>query len=121
MALDVQGRVSDTIYVRTSSLRSAAGRHPIPMHPDLQRVLEKLALTTQPVGPVIRSYRHGQLQANSVVNWFVALFQELDFEGCSNNSGRRSFITVAGRNIHRSGCSLRDVQLARRAPIYEKN
>jgi integrase/recombinase XerD len=42
----------------------------------------------------------------------VALFEELGFEGvCSSLSGRRSFITVAARNIHRSGCSLWDVQL----------
>src|SRR5271168_4084702 len=48
--------------------------------------------------------------ASSVVNWFVALFKALGFEGCSSHSGRRSFITVAARNIHRSGCSLRDVR-----------
>jgi len=60
---------------------------------------------------VIRSYRGSHLKANSIVNWFVARYQELGFEGCSSHSGRRSFITVAARNIHRSGCSLRDVQL----------
>ena len=80
-------------------------------HPDLRRALEKLALTVEPVGPVIRSYRGSHLKANSVVNWFVALFKELGYEGCSSHSGRRSFITIAARNIHRSGCSLRDVQL----------
>ena len=53
------------------------------MHPDLRRALEKLALTVEPVGPVLRSYRGGHLKANSVVNWFVALFQELGYEGCS--------------------------------------
>jgi integrase len=52
-----------------------------------------------------------RLTANSVVNWFVARVKELGFEGCSSHSGRRSFITLAARNIHRSGCSLRDVQL----------
>jgi hypothetical protein len=31
------------------------------------------------------------LKANSVVNWFVALFLELGYEGCSSHSGRRSF------------------------------
>jgi integrase/recombinase XerD len=81
------------------------------MHPDLRRVLQRLARTTEPVGPLIRSYRGSHLKANSIVNWFVALFKELGFEGCSSHSGRRSFITVAARNIHRSGCSLHDVQL----------
>jgi integrase len=52
---------------------------------------------------VIRSYRSSHQRASSVVNWFAALFRELGYEGCSSHSGRRSFITVAARNIHRSG------------------
>jgi integrase/recombinase XerD len=110
MVLDARGRVSDTIHVRDLIAKKHRGRR-IPMHPDLRRALEKLASTVAPVGPVIRSYRGGHLKANSVVNWYVALFRELGFEGCSSHSGRRSFMTVAARNIHRSGCSLRDVQL----------
>jgi hypothetical protein len=99
-----------TIHVRDVIAKKRGGRR-IPMHPDLRRALEKLALTVEPVGPVIRSYRGSHLKANSVVNWFVALFKELGYEGCSSHSGRRSFITMAARNVHRSGCSLRDVQL----------
>src|SRR5208283_4652067 len=57
--------------------------------------LERLARATEPVGPVIRSYRGSHFKANSVVNWFVVLFKELGFEGCSSHSGRRSFITLA--------------------------
>ncbi len=110
MVLDAQGRVSGTIHVRDVIAKKRGGRR-IPMHPDLRRALEKLALTVEPDGPVIRSYRGSHLKANSIVNWFVALFKELGYEGCSSHSGRRSFITVAARNIHRSGCSLRDVQL----------
>ena len=45
---------------------------------------------------MIRSYRGSHLRANSVVNWFVALFQELGYEGCSSHSGRRSFINDGG-------------------------
>ena len=108
MVLDAQGRVSGTIHVRDVIAKKRGGRR-IPMHPDLRRALERLALTTEPIGPVIRSYRGSHLKANSIVNWFVALFQELGYEGCSSHSGRRSFITMAARNIHRSGCSLRDV------------
>jgi len=110
MVLDAQGKVSGTIHVRDIIAKKRGGRR-IPMHPELRRALEKLALDAELDGPVIRSYRGGHLQANSVVNWFVALFKELGFEGCSSHSGRRSFITVAARNVHRSGCSLRDVQL----------
>jgi len=51
------------------------------------------------------------MQPNSIVNWFVSLFDELGITGCSSHSGRRSFITVAARNVHKAGCSLRDVQL----------
>jgi integrase/recombinase XerD len=51
------------------------------------------------------------LRPTSVVNRFAALFKELGFEGCSSHSGRRTFITAAARNVHRTGCSLRDVQL----------
>jgi len=110
MVLDPQGRVSGTINVRDVIAKKRGGRR-IPMHPDLRRALDKLMVAEEPVGPVIRSYRGGHLKANSVVNWFVALFTALGFEGCSSHSGRRSFITVAARNVHRSGCSLRDVQL----------
>jgi integrase/recombinase XerD len=110
MVLDAQGRVSGTLNVRDIIAKKRGGRR-IPMHPDLRGALERLARDTEPVGPVIRSYRGSHLRASSVVNWFAALFRELGFEGCSSHSGRRSFITVAARNIHRSGCSLRDVQL----------
>ena len=110
MVLDAQGKVSGSIHVRNIIAKKRGGRR-IPMHPDLRRALEKLAVAEGAEGPVIRSYRGGHLKANSVINWFVALFKELGFEGCSSHSGRRSFITVAARNVHRSGCSLRDVQL----------
>ena len=51
------------------------------------------------------------MRANSIVNWFVAMFAELGIDGCSSHSGRRTFITTAAKNVHRAGGSLRDVQL----------
>ena len=73
------------------------------MRPDLRRALEKLALTVEPVGPLIRSYRGGRLTANSVVNWLVARF-----EGCSSHSGRRSFITLAAATfiVRAAACAM---------------
>jgi integrase len=51
------------------------------------------------------------MRANSIVNWFVAMFAELGIDGCSSHSGRRTFITSAAKNVYRGGGSLRDVQL----------
>jgi integrase len=60
MVLDAQGRVSGTIHVLDRIAKKRGGRR-IPMHPDLRRALERLARTTEPVGPVIRSYRGSHL------------------------------------------------------------
>ena len=65
MVLDAQGRVSGTIHVRDVIAKKRGGRR-IPMHPDLRRALERLARTSEPVGPVIRSYRGSHLKANSI-------------------------------------------------------
>jgi integrase len=110
MALDARGKVADILAIRDAIAKKRGGQH-IPVHPDLRRALRSLLRISEPSGPVIRSARGGNLRPTSVVNWFAALFRELGFEGCSSHSGRRTFITAAARNIHRSGCSLRDVQL----------
>jgi integrase len=110
MVLDARGKVADSLAVQDSIAKKRGGRR-IPTHPDLYRALRSLLSVSQPSGPVIRSARGGCLRPTSVVNWFAALFSELGFEGCSSHAGRRTFITAAARNLRRSGCSLRDVQL----------
>jgi len=47
----------------------------------------------------------------SIVIWFERAYQALGFDGCSSHSGRRTFITRAARLVHKTGGSLRDVQL----------
>ena len=109
--LDARGRVGDTMVVTDSIAKKGAGRL-VPLHPELRQALEQLwRVTPLADGPVVRSSRGGAMQPNSIVNWFIALFAELEIEGCSSHSGRRTFITQAARNVHRVGCSLRDVQL----------
>ncbi|HEY1863000.1 MAG TPA: site-specific integrase [Roseiarcus sp.] len=110
MTLDARGKIADHLAIRDTIAKKHGGRR-IPMHPDLRRALQRLLRMEKPLGPVIRSGRGGHLRPTSVVNWFAALFRELGFVGCSSHSGRRTFITTAARNIHRSRCSLRDVQL----------
>jgi integrase len=110
MALDARGKIADGLTVRDAIAKKRSGRR-IPMHPELRRALGRLLREGGPPGPVIRSARGGAMRASSIVNWFASLYAELGFEGCSSHSGRRTFITGAARNIHRTGCSLRDVQL----------
>ena len=110
MVLDARACIGDTIAIRDGIAKKQSGRK-IPMHAALRAALRTLSRTGGTSGPVIRSARGGAMRANSIVNWFVALFAELGIEGCSSHSGRRTFITTAARRAHRAGCSLRDVQL----------
>jgi integrase len=110
MVVDARGKVADVLTLRDAIAKKRSGRR-VPMHPDLRRALQALLLVGEPSGPVIRSAKGGHLRPTSVVNWFAAMFAELGYEGCSSHSGRRTFITGAARNIHKTGCSLRDVQI----------
>jgi integrase len=110
MVLDARGKVGETIAIRDAIAKKRSGRQ-VPLHADLRRALQALLREGAPAGPVIRSARGGSMRPSSIVNWFAFLFAALNFEGCSSHSGRRTFITTAARNIHRTGCSLRDVQL----------
>jgi integrase len=110
MVLDSRGRIADMIAVH-DAIAKKRGDRLIPLHPELWEALRALSRRDPSRGPVVRSARGGAMRANSIVNWFVTLFTALAIDGCSSHSGRRSFITAAARNVHRAGCSLRDVQL----------
>ena len=110
MVLDGVGRLGDVMAIPDRIAKKRGGRL-IPMHPQLRHALADLQRVSGDRGPVVRSARGGGMRANSIVNWFVVLFAELGIEGCSSHSGRRTFITTAALNVHRAGCSLRDVQL----------
>ncbi|MFN6951198.1 MAG: tyrosine-type recombinase/integrase [Albidovulum sp.] len=115
MVLNDRGRVGDVIAIRSSIAKKGSGRR-VPIHPELRVALIALRRSNVrsdllPDRPIIVSARGGAMRANSIVNWFVALYAELGLEGCSSHSGRRTFITNAARQAHRAGASLRDVQL----------
>lgn len=110
MVLDASGRIGSSIAIPDTIAKMGGGRR-IPTHPDLRKALVRLAPPASRVGPLVTSAKGGHLNPSSIVNWFRALFAEIGAEGCSSHSGRRTFITNAARNAHRSGATLRDVQL----------
>jgi integrase/recombinase XerD len=110
MAMTDSGKIGDVIDIRDTIAKRGSGRR-IPIHPDLQRALTALWQVRRSDEYVAASNRGGPLRANSIVNWFVAIFIELGIEGCSSHSGRRTFITAAAKNVYRAGGSLRDVQV----------
>ncbi len=108
MVCDARGRVGRVIELWDQSAKNRKGRI-IPMHPAIRIGLTELGRGGR-CGPVIRSVRGGALRADSIVNWFAALFRQAGLHGCSSHSGRRTFITKAARAVGRTGASLRDVQ-----------
>jgi integrase len=110
MVMTDNGDINDTIDIRSAIAKKGSGRR-IPMHPTLQRALHLLWRDRASDVHIVASNRGGPMRPNSIVNWFVTMFHELDLEGCSSHSGRRTFITAAAKNVYRAGGSLRDVQL----------
>lgn len=110
MVQDARGRVAHALELPDKAAKRRSGRR-IPLHPQLRDALARLQRTAGGNGPVVRSARGGHMRPNSIVNWFVTLYRQLGLAGCSSHSGRRTFITQAARLVHRTGGSLRDVQL----------
>ena len=114
MVLDARRQLSGLIELQDRAAKRGSGRI-IPVHPQLHAALatwrrEILRSSGDLVGPVILSERGGPMGANSIVNWFAALFRRLGLDGCSSHSGRRTFVTKAARMVYKAGGSLRDVQ-----------
>ena len=110
MIVDPTGRIGGTIELRDSAAKMGSGRS-IPIHPDLKDALVAWARRSGTDGFVACSERGGPMTPQSIVVWFNRMFQAIDLKGCSSHSGRRTFITRAARLVHKTGGSLRDVQL----------
>jgi integrase len=116
MVTTPKGDIGQTLDIHSSIAKKGSGRR-LPLHPDLRETLLALKQTSlrafdfAPDKPIIQSHRGAKMRANSIVNWFISLYRDLELVGCSSHSGRRTFITQAARNAHKAGASLRDVQL----------
>ena len=110
MVLTADGAVGDAIYLEDKIAKKKSGRT-IPIHPALRIALVRLLRTEHGEGTVVRSERNQPMTPMSIVNWFALAYRTIGLVGCSSHSGRRSFITRAARIVHKTGGSLRDVQL----------
>jgi hypothetical protein len=77
MVLGARGQVGAFVAVRNAIAKSHSGRR-IPLHGDLRRALVRLKGRRTPSGPVICSARGSAMRPNSIVNWFIALFEALE-------------------------------------------
>ena len=85
MVMTDNGKIGDVIDIRDTIAKRGSGRR-IPMHPDLQWALAALWRVRTSDRYIVASNRGGPMRANSIVNWFVALFAELGIDGCSSHS-----------------------------------
>jgi integrase/recombinase XerD len=111
MILDSEGEPGRLIELQNKAAKKGSGRL-IPIHPELADALRAWADTQASLeGFVIKSERGGPMTPLSIVIWFRRAFARTGLKGCSSHSGRRTFITRAARLVHKTGGSLRDVQL----------
>jgi integrase len=110
MVVDPNGQIGDGIALWDRAAKRRSGRL-IPLHPQLRTSLIRWRALTRTAGPVVPSERGGPMRPLSIVIWFSNAYENIGLGGCSSHSGRRTFITRAARLIHKTGGSLRDVQL----------
>ena len=120
MVTDAENNIGDVIRLTDAAAKGRSGGV-VPMSAELRSALEALRqITPVAMGTtrVIRTERSPTTSAQVIINMFQEWYSALGFDGCSSHSGRRTFITMAARNIGRVGGSLRDVQaLARHGSL----
>lgn len=112
MVTDSDGNVGDCIHLTNAAAKGHGGGI-IPIAQVLKDALRALRIASpRPLRetPLLQSRFGKAMSAQAVVNMFWHWYSDLDLQGCSSHSGRRTFITRAARNISRVGGSMRDVQ-----------
>lgn len=109
--LGTKGRMKSAIALGTGTSNSTRFRT-IPLSAELKKALRNLheKVGNPTTGPVIQSERGDAMTARAVVNWFKSTCTAAKLDGCTSNSGRRTFINAAARKLARSNGSFRDLQ-----------
>jgi integrase/recombinase XerD len=120
MVTDPEGNLIDIISLPDKATKKKNGGGDLPVNKQLFEALQRLYAEGSPDldDYIIPSERGDKMTANSVVMWFWRIYKALNFDGCSSHSGRRTFITKAGKAVAKVGGSIRDVQqLARHSSL----
>jgi integrase/recombinase XerD len=109
---NADGSTASFIRIRAEVSKNGRPRE-IPICPELKQAIDEFRAKYPDSEWLAVSHRYKSVKhqsANAVTVWFHWLYRKCGLEKCSSHSGRRTFITLACRNLPRE-CSLRDVQL----------
>ncbi len=106
------GKIASEIWVTPKTGKGGKGRY-VPMHPIIEAAIRTFRnrhpnaqyFAISPFPP------YEPRSSNTLRVYMARIYKECGLEGCSSHSGRRSCITMMARNIHKTGGSLRDVQM----------
>lgn len=110
MVTDSDGNLTRSIVLPNIATKGKKGGRTIPISKLLFDALSDMEIPDDHQQTVIISERKKSMSAQTITNWFHRLYKDINFNGCSSHSGRRTFGTFAARKITEAGGSLRDVQ-----------
>lgn len=111
MVCDSEGAISDSITLPNQASKGKYSGRIIPLHKELKHLLcvfktENVLLSQH----IIRTERDNKMSAQAIVNFFYCLYKNLNMDGCSSHSGRRTFITNTAKMISQAGGTINDVR-----------
>lgn len=111
MVCDSEGAVSDCLNLPDKASKGKYSGRIIPLHRELKHLLI-LAKSQEVSLPqyIVQTERDKKMSAQAVVNFFYILYKNLNMDGCSSHSGRRTFITNAAKMISQAGGTINDVR-----------
>jgi integrase len=110
MVVGPTGQINGIIELPDHAAKKRSGRI-IPIHPELRAALVAWRKVSMESEYVVASKHGAPMTPLGIVVWFNRAFKNIGLQGCSSHSGRRTFVTRAARMVHKTGGSLRDVQV----------